>query len=29
MSSDLERRLEGLLAEAPEPEAGAGEEALH
>ena len=29
MSSDLERRLEGLLAEAPEPEAGTGEEALH
>jgi hypothetical protein len=29
MSSDLERRLEGLLAEAPEPDAGAGEEALH
>lgn len=29
MSSELERRLEGLLAEAPEPEAGAGEEALH
>jgi hypothetical protein len=29
MSSDLERRLEGLLAEAPEPEPGAGEEALH
>jgi hypothetical protein len=29
MSSDLERRLEGLLADAPEPEAGAGEQALH
>ena len=29
MSSELERRLEGLLADAPEPEAGAGEEALH
>jgi len=29
MSSELERRLEGLLAEAPEPEVGAGEEALH
>jgi hypothetical protein len=29
MSSDLEQRLEGLLAEAPEPEVGAGEEALH
>jgi hypothetical protein len=29
MSSDLERRLEGMLAEAPEPEPGAGEEALH
>ena len=29
MSSELERRLEGLLTEAPEPEAGAGEEALH
>ncbi len=29
MSSELERRLEGLLAEAPEPDAGAGEEALH
>ena len=29
MSSDLERRLESLLAEAPEPEPGAGEEALH
>ncbi|HEU5477861.1 MAG TPA: hypothetical protein VFU64_08575 [Gaiellaceae bacterium] len=28
MSSDLERRLEGLLAEAPEPEAGVGEKAL-
>lgn len=28
MSSDLERRLEGLLGEAPEPEPGAGEEAL-
>jgi hypothetical protein len=29
MSSELERRLEGLLAAAPEPEPGAGEEALH
>jgi hypothetical protein len=29
MSSELEQRLEGLLAEAPEPEPGAGEEALH
>jgi hypothetical protein len=29
MSSEVERRLEGLFAEAPEPEAGAGEEALH
>jgi hypothetical protein len=29
MSSDLERRLEAMLAEAPEPEPGAGEEALH
>jgi hypothetical protein len=29
MSSELERRLEGLLAEAPEPEAAAGEQALH
>ena len=29
MSSELERRLEGLLAEAPEPDAGAGEEAMH
>jgi hypothetical protein len=29
MSSELERRLEGLFAEAPEPEAGAGDEALH
>ena len=29
MSSELERRLEGLLAAAPEPEAGVGEEALH
>jgi hypothetical protein len=29
MSSDLERRLDGLLAAAPEPDAGAGEEALH
>jgi hypothetical protein len=28
MSTELERRLEGLLAEAPEPEAGAAEEAL-
>jgi len=29
MSSELERRLESLLAEAPEPDPGAGEEALH
>jgi hypothetical protein len=29
MSSDLERRLEGMLAAAPEPEPGAEEEALH
>jgi hypothetical protein len=29
MSSELERRLEGLLAAGPEPEPGAGEEALH
>jgi hypothetical protein len=29
MSSELERRLDGLLAEAPEPEPGAAEEALH
>jgi hypothetical protein len=29
MSSELERRLEGLLTEAPEPDVGAGEEALH
>jgi hypothetical protein len=29
MSSDLEHRLEGLLAEAPEPDPGAGEESLH
>jgi hypothetical protein len=29
MSSDLERRLEGVFAEAPEPDPGAGEEALH
>jgi hypothetical protein len=29
MSSDLERRLESLLAEAPDPDPGAGEEALH
>ena len=28
MSSELERRLEGLFAEAPEPDPGAGEEAL-
>jgi len=28
MSSELERRLEGLLAEAPQPDPGAGEEAL-
>ena len=29
MSSELERRLEGVLAEAQEPDPGAGEEALH
>ena len=29
MSSELEDRLEGLLADAPEPDPGAGEEALH
>lgn len=29
MSSELEGKLEGLLAEAPEPDPGAGEEALH
>lgn len=29
MSSELEQRLEAMLADAPEPEAGAGEEALH
>jgi hypothetical protein len=29
MSSDLEHRLEGLLAEAPEPDPGAGEKAQH
>jgi hypothetical protein len=29
MSSELERRLEGLLTEAPDPDPGAGEEALH
>jgi hypothetical protein len=29
MSSELERRLEGLLSEAPDPDPGAGEEALH
>ncbi|HEY3550553.1 MAG TPA: hypothetical protein VGK69_05820 [Gaiellaceae bacterium] len=29
MSSDLERRLEAMFAEAPDPEPGAGEEALH
>lgn len=29
MSSELERRLEGMLAEAPEPDPGAGEKALH
>jgi len=29
MSSELERRLEGLLTEAPEPDRGAAEEALH
>ena len=29
MSSELEQRLEAMLAEAPEPDPGAGEEALH
>jgi hypothetical protein len=29
MSSEVERRLEAMLAAAPEPEPGAGEEALH
>jgi hypothetical protein len=29
MSNELERRLEGVFAEAPEPDPGAGEEALH
>ena len=29
MSSELERQLEAMLAEAPEPDPGAGEEALH
>ena len=29
MSSELERRLEGLFAESPEPDPGAGEKALH
>ena len=29
MSSELERRLEAMLAAAPEPDPGAGEEALH
>jgi hypothetical protein len=29
MSSDLERRLEAVFAEAPEPDPGAGEKALH
>lgn len=29
MSTELERRLEGLFAEAPEPDPGAGEKALH
>jgi hypothetical protein len=29
MSSELEQRLEAMLADAPEPEAGAGEKALH
>ena len=29
MSSELEQRLETMLTDAPEPEAGAGEEALH
>lgn len=29
MSSEIERRLEAMFAEAPEPDPGAGEEALH
>ncbi|HEU5243560.1 MAG TPA: hypothetical protein VFU33_04090, partial [Gaiellaceae bacterium] len=29
MSSEVERRLEAMFAEAPEPDPGAGEEALH
>jgi hypothetical protein len=29
MSSEVERRLEAMLADAPEPDQGAGEEALH
>jgi hypothetical protein len=29
MSNDVERRLEAMLADAPEPDPGAGEEALH
>src|SRR6476646_5607964 len=29
MSNELERRLETMLSEAPEPDPGAGEEALH
>ena len=29
MSNDVERRLEAMFAEAPEPDPGAGEEALH
>src|SRR5207244_13623039 len=29
MSSELERRLEAMLAEGPDPDPGAGEEALH
>ena len=29
MSSELERRLEAMLADAPEPDPGAGEKALH
>ncbi len=29
MSSELERRLDGVFAEAPEPDPGAGEKALH
>jgi hypothetical protein len=29
MSTELEQRLQSMLADAPEPEAGAGEEALH